>query len=129
MHEPGCGPDATAFMQMTDDVCSFGLWKLGVEQGAAPLLGELLPTGATAEQTETVVPIHLPDDEVIGPSAAKQLAFGIDTGQSGSIGSLHDVLLKNRWSLLGGLQTTRQLLSIPAIIPGHYPLDAAPLFE
>ena len=95
MHEPGCGPDATAFIQMTDDVCSFGLWKLGVEQGAAPSLGELLPTDATAEQTETVVPIHLPDDEVIGPSVAKQLAFGIDAGESVHVGSLHEDLLEN----------------------------------
>jgi hypothetical protein len=80
LHEPCRGPDATAFIQMVDDVLSGGFWKLGIEQGSATALGELFPAGATAQQADTVMAIHLPDDEVVGSGAAKQLAFGIDTG-------------------------------------------------
>src|SRR5438128_7221230 len=51
---------------------------------------------------------------------AKALTFRIDTGYSGEVGSVHDVLLENSWFLSRGLQTTRRLLSTPAMIPGHY---------
>jgi len=80
LYESCRGPDATAFIQMVDDVLRGGLWELGIEQGSATALGELFPAGATAQQADTVMTIHLPDDEVIGSGAVKQLAFGIDTG-------------------------------------------------
>jgi len=31
LHEPGCGPDTTAFIQMVDNSFRFGLWEFGVE--------------------------------------------------------------------------------------------------
>jgi len=31
LHETGRGPDATALIQMADDILRRGLWKLGVE--------------------------------------------------------------------------------------------------
>jgi hypothetical protein len=30
LHEPGCSPDTTAFIQMVDDILRFGLWELGI---------------------------------------------------------------------------------------------------
>ena len=95
LHEPGCGPHTTTFPQMVDDILRGGLWELGVEQGGATALGELLPTPSTAQQADTVMPIHFPDDEVIRPGVAKQLAFGIDAGESVQVGSLHEDLLEN----------------------------------
>lgn len=80
LHEPGRGPDTTAFPEMVDNILRSGFGKLGVEQGSAPSLGKLLPTAATAQQAETVMAIHLPDHEVVRASLAKQLAFGIHTG-------------------------------------------------
>src|SRR5262249_23877415 len=38
------------------------------------------------------------------------------------LGSLHDVVLANSWSLSSGLQTTRCLLSTLTMITGHCPL-------
>jgi hypothetical protein len=65
---------------MVHDLCCGGLWELGVEQGGAAALGELLPALPTAQQADMVGPIHFPDDEIISPGVAKQLAFGIDAG-------------------------------------------------
>jgi hypothetical protein len=78
LHEPGCGPDTTAFTEMVDDILRSGLWELGIEQGGATSFGERLPTGATAQQADTIMAIQLPNNEVVSPSMAKQLAFGID---------------------------------------------------
>jgi hypothetical protein len=80
LHEPGRGPDTTAFPQMVDDILRSGFGELGIEQGGATSLGKLLPTDATAQQADTVTAIHLPDNEVVSASMAKQLAFGIHTG-------------------------------------------------
>ena len=80
MHEPGRRPDATAFIEMVDDLLGFGLRKFRIEQGGATPLRELFPTGAAASQADTVGPIDLADDKVAGTCPAKQLAFSIDTG-------------------------------------------------
>jgi hypothetical protein len=80
LHEPGRRPDATALTKMVDHRLSFGLWQLGIEQGGPASLRELFPTGATAQQAETVAPIHFTDDEVAGACTAQPLAFSIDTG-------------------------------------------------
>ena len=65
---------------MADDLLGFRLWELGIEQGDVTLFREVLPAQPIAQQADTIMPIHLSDDEVIGPSVVKQLAFGIDTG-------------------------------------------------
>jgi hypothetical protein len=52
-------PNATALIQRVDYFFSFGLWKLRVAQGWPASLRALFPTGATAQQADTVVPIHL----------------------------------------------------------------------
>jgi hypothetical protein len=31
LDKPGCGPDATAFIEMADDILRFSLWELGIE--------------------------------------------------------------------------------------------------
>jgi hypothetical protein len=31
LHEPGRGPDTTAFPKMVDDIFRSGLWQLGIE--------------------------------------------------------------------------------------------------
>ena len=80
LHEPGRGPDTTAFPQMVDDSRRSGFGALGIAQGGATSLGKLLPTAATAQQAETVMAIHLSDHEVVRASMAAQLAFGIPTG-------------------------------------------------
>ena len=80
LHEPGRGPDTTAFPQMVDDILRSGFGELGIEQGGATSLGKLLPTATTAQQAETVMAIHLPDHEVVRANMAEQLAFGIHTG-------------------------------------------------
>jgi hypothetical protein len=79
-HEPGCGPDTTTFTQMVDDILHGGLWELGIDKAVPRSLGELLPASATAQQADTVMPIHLPDNEVVSTGVTQQLAFGIDTG-------------------------------------------------
>jgi hypothetical protein len=35
MHEPGRRPDATAFIEMGDDLLGFGLRQFRIEQGGA----------------------------------------------------------------------------------------------
>ena len=120
-HEPGRGPDATAFRQMMDDVLCGGLRALRGAQGRPASLRAFFPAGTTAQQAETIMAIHLPDDEVVGSGGAQQLAVSMDTGSSVPGGSLHAGLLQNRWSLSQGLHTTRPRLSTPsAMIPGHY---------
>jgi hypothetical protein len=79
MDEPGRRPDATAFAEMVDHLLSLGLWKLRVEQGGAAPFREFFPAAPTTQQAETILPIHLADDEVAGSCPAKQLAFSIDT--------------------------------------------------
>jgi hypothetical protein len=64
-------------------------------------------------QAETLMPRPLPAAEGVRPGATTQLAFGIDTGQSGQGGSLHGGLLEHREGLSPGLQTTRHRLSTP----------------
>jgi hypothetical protein len=78
--EAGGGTHPAAFTEMVDDGRRLFLWELGIEQGGATPLGELLAARATAQQANTVMAIHLPDHEVVRASAAKQLAFGVDTG-------------------------------------------------
>jgi hypothetical protein len=80
LHETGRRSDATAFIEMVDYLLRFGLRKLCVKQGGTASFRELLAAGTTAQQADTVVSIHLPDDEITGSYTAKQLAFSIDTG-------------------------------------------------
>ena len=95
LHETGGCPDATACIEMVDPLRSVGLRPLRVQPGGTAACRALLATGATAQQTETVVPIHFPDGEGTGTVAAKQLAFGIDTRESVAVGSFQGVLLEN----------------------------------
>ena len=113
VHEPGCGPDTTAFIQMVDDLFRSGFGELGIEQGTAASLGACLSTGATAQQAEPVVARNLAHREMALARATKALACRIDTGKSIQVGSLHEDLLQNRWSLSPGLHTTRRRLSTP----------------
>src|SRR4029453_15156774 len=80
MHKTGCGPDATAFPEMVDHCLGFGLRKLRVAQGSPAPFRELCPAAPTAQQADSITPIHLPDDEVARACPAKQLAFSINTG-------------------------------------------------
>jgi len=111
VHEPGCRPDATAFIKMVDHLLGFGLRQLRVKQGSAAPLRVFFPTGTTAQQANTIVSIDLADDEVAAASLAKQLAFSIDTRESVEVGSLHAGLFEHSWELSQGLHTTRHRLS------------------
>ena len=77
--ETGCRPDATAFAEMVDHLLGLGLWKPRVEQGGTAPFRAFFPAAPTAQQAETILPIHLPDDEIVSSCPAKQLAFSIDT--------------------------------------------------
>src|SRR5262249_34925516 len=74
LHEPGCGPHATAFTEMADDILGFRLRELGVEQGGTASLGEFFPTGATTQQADAIVLIDLTHSEIGLARAAKQVA-------------------------------------------------------
>lgn len=78
--EASGGTHSTAFPEMVDDRRRLFLWKLRIEQGGASPLGELLSARATAQQANTVMAVHLPDNEVVRARVAKQLACDIDTG-------------------------------------------------
>jgi len=78
--ETSCTPHTTAFIQMIYDILRCGLWELGIEQGGAASFGKLLPTRATAQQAEAVVPIDLAYGEIGLTRTTKPVAFRIDTG-------------------------------------------------
>jgi hypothetical protein len=65
---------------MISDLLRGGLGELGMEQGGAASFGALLPTRATAQQAEAVVPIDLAYDEMGLTRMTKPVAFRIDTG-------------------------------------------------
>jgi hypothetical protein len=75
LHEAGCGPDTTTFIQMADDLFRCGLRELGVEQGTAASLGEFLSTSTTAQQADAVVAINLAHGEISLTRATKQVAY------------------------------------------------------
>jgi hypothetical protein len=113
LHESGRSSHATAFPQMAEDILGFRLRELGIAQGGTTSFGACLPTLPTAQQADTVVPIHLPNDEVMRPGVAKQLAFGIDTGSRVPVGALHASLLEHSWWLSQRLHPTRHPVSTP----------------
>ena len=120
-HETCRGADAPACMQMVADVRRWGLWELRVAQGRTASCRACLSAGAPAQQADTVMAIHRPEDEVIGSGVATPLAVGMDTGESVQVGARHAGLLQNSWALSQGLHPTRQRLSTPSVmIPGHY---------
>ena len=55
------------------DLLCCGLWELGIEQGGAASLGALLPTRATAQQAEVVMPIDLAYGEIGLARTTKQV--------------------------------------------------------
>lgn len=79
-YETSRAPHTTAFIQMINDILRGGLGELGIEQGGAASLGELLPACATAQQAEAVVPIDLAYGKIGLTRTTKQVAFRIDTG-------------------------------------------------
>jgi hypothetical protein len=79
LHEPGRGPDTTAFTQMANDLFGFGLRALRIEQGGAASLGKFFTAGATAQQAKGITAIDLSDDEIALATLAKELACRIDT--------------------------------------------------
>ena len=87
--------------------------KPGIEQGGTAALGELLAALSTVQQADTVAPIHFLDNEIIRPGVAKQLAFGIGTGESVQVGSLPEALLEHSWLLSQELHRARHWLSTP----------------
>ena len=95
LHEPRRCPHTTAFPQVADAILCGGLGALRMAQGRATAFGAFLSAGATAQQAETIMPIHLPDAEVVRPGATKQLAFGMDTGERVQVGSFPEGLLEN----------------------------------
>ena len=113
VHEPGGGPHTTPFPHMVADLLRGGLWALGVEHGGATALGALLPTPSTAQQADTVMPLHCPADEVMRPGVAQQLACGMDTGERVQVGSRHEDLLETSSSLSQALHPARPRWSTP----------------
>ena len=67
---------------MIDDIFSFGLWKLRVEQGegAPSPLGKCFTAGAAAQQSNVIMAIYLADAKMALASVTKALAVRIDTG-------------------------------------------------
>ena len=80
LHQTRRGAHATAFAQMIDDVRSFGLWELAIEQGTPTALGEFFTAGTTAQQPDAVTAIYLAKHEIALPRLTKLLAFRIHTG-------------------------------------------------
>jgi S-adenosylmethionine:diacylglycerol 3-amino-3-carboxypropyl transferase len=79
LHQARRGAHATAFAEMIDDVFSYGLRELGIEQRATAALGKLFTTGATAQQPDTITAIDLADHQIALASLPKQVAFGVYT--------------------------------------------------
>jgi hypothetical protein len=80
LHKTGRRPDATTCTEMVDHCLGVGLQQLRVEQGGTAPFRERFPAVPTAQQAETILPRHLPDDEVASSYLVKHLAFRINTG-------------------------------------------------
>jgi hypothetical protein len=59
-------------------------------------LRECFLATAAAQQTNAILTIDLANHEIALSWASSILAFGMDTGSSGEVGSWHDVLLANQ---------------------------------
>ena len=102
---------------MIHDIDRFGFAEFRVEQGRAAACGKFVLAAATAQETETILPIHLADDEIALPRVAIVLACRIDTGSSGQVGSVHEGLLEVIIDYNGELHTIRHLLSTRLRLP------------
>jgi hypothetical protein len=80
LHQTRRGAHATAFVEMIDDVLSFGLRELAIEQGAPTALGEFFTAGTTAQQPNAITAVYLANHEIALTRVTKLLAFRIHTG-------------------------------------------------
>jgi hypothetical protein len=80
LHQTRRGAHATAFAQMIDDVRSFSLWELAIEQGTPTALGEFFTAGTTAQQPDAVTAIYLANHEIAVTRVTKLVAVRIHTG-------------------------------------------------
>jgi hypothetical protein len=96
---------------MINDLDRFGLTQFRVEQGGATAFGKFVLPAATAQEAEAVTAIHRADDQIILARLAIVVAFCIDTGSSGEVGSVHEGLLEEIMLDNGALHTIRHLLS------------------
>jgi len=74
-----CGADATAFIQMVDDIFGFFFCYFGGEESRAASFSKLFATDATAQQAHAIVAIHFTKNEVVLAALTKRLAFYMDT--------------------------------------------------
>jgi len=64
---------------MVDDLLSFGLWELRVEQGAPATLGKFFPAGAAVQQADVIMAVDLADAKIALASVTKLVAFRVRT--------------------------------------------------
>ena len=95
------------FVEMINDLLSFGFPDFGVKQGGIASFREHFATLTTAQQTNPIFAIDLASREIALTWASKILAFGIDTGSSGKVGSWHGALLGSMRSVQLSTPRTR----------------------
>jgi hypothetical protein len=79
VNQPGGGPHSAPFAQRSDDGrCPF-LCDLGIEQGGAASLGELLATRPAAQEPDVVLTVDFADREIVLARETEPLAGRIDT--------------------------------------------------
>src|SRR5687767_6318208 len=59
------GSDTTSFVEMVNDFLGLGFTNLGIEQGRVASFRELFTTLATAQQTNAILAIDLPNGEIV----------------------------------------------------------------
>jgi hypothetical protein len=93
LHPTRRGAHATAFVEMIDDVRSFGLRELAIAQGAPTALGKCFTAGTTAQQPNAITAVYLANHEMALTRVTKLVACRIHTGESAQVRSFHAVLL------------------------------------
>jgi hypothetical protein len=115
------GADATAFIQMVDDICGGFFRYRGVEESCAASCGKRFATGATAQQAHASVVIPCTQNEVVLAALPTLLACRIDTGARGAVRSCPAALLAG--IPLSAWRTSSDLtapVNTAAMITGHY---------
>ena len=76
-HQAGRLADATAFLEVTEDIESLVVGQAGAEQGGALALGEAVLAGATGEHAQAVFAVVEADAEVALTAQAVIGAVGV----------------------------------------------------
>jgi hypothetical protein len=79
MDQAGSRPASTSFAQMIDDGGCLFLRDLGIEQGGAASLGELLAARTAVEEPDVVLTVDVAPRKIVLAREPKPVAFRIDT--------------------------------------------------